>query len=166
MINLTQWIELINTRAFESTEYEWDCFGSNAQFASCYVVGKFECCAVFDRITLSCYQLEITDCKTHKTYTLTDPEYKDAYDAKVAECCDEKSTEIDLIELDDFLEKARAIIAGETYDTRILINLNFTDEEELLLLRAAHKMDVSLNRFVELALIDAIAEYDTSKYTD
>ena len=56
----------------------------------------------------------------------------------------------------DFLEKARAIIAGQDYDTRVQMQVDFTNEELLKYMTMAHEQDITLNQFIENALRDFI----------
>jgi predicted HicB family RNase H-like nuclease len=53
---------------------------------------------------------------------------------------------------EDFMTKARAIIANEEYDTRISVPVDFTDEEILRYAKLAHEQDITLNQFIEQAL--------------
>jgi hypothetical protein len=62
--------------------------------------------------------------------------------------------EVDYVDLDvddDFIQKALAIIAGEDYDTRVSVPVNFTDEELLKYMKMAHDRDMTFNAFVEEA---------------
>ena len=59
---------------------------------------------------------------------------------------------------DDWLEKARGIVAGVDYDTRIKVPVDFTDDELLKFLMLAHERDITFNQLVEEALQNAIDE--------
>jgi len=52
-----------------------------------------------------------------------------------------------------------AIIAGEDYDTRVQVPVDFTDEELLTYMKLAHERDITFNQLVEEALRAAIDEY-------
>ena len=64
--------------------------------------------------------------------------------------------------LDDWVEKATAIVKGEDYDARIVVPLNFSEEELFTLMKMAHEMDLSLNKFVEHILTLAIEQAKVS----
>jgi collagenase-like PrtC family protease len=59
----------------------------------------------------------------------------------------------------DFMQKALAIAAGEDYDTRVSVPLDFTDEELLKYMTMAHERDMTFNAFVEEALRAAIEDH-------
>jgi collagenase-like PrtC family protease len=65
----------------------------------------------------------------------------------------------DLETVEDFIAKARAIIAGEPYDTRIQVPVDFSDEELLTYMKLAHERDITFNQLVEEALREAIEKY-------
>jgi hypothetical protein len=52
-----------------------------------------------------------------------------------------------------------AIKAGEDYDTRVSIPIDFTDEELLKYMKLAHEQDVTFNEFIEQALRMAIEKH-------
>ena len=66
---------------------------------------------------------------------------------------------------DDFFQKALAIRAGEKYDTRVQIPVDFSDEELLQYMKLAHDRDVTFNQLVEEALRHAISEYEAGRLT-
>jgi hypothetical protein len=66
---------------------------------------------------------------------------------------------VDLDVVDDFIQKALAIKAGEDYDTRVSVPVDFTDEELLTYMKIAHENDMTFNQLVEEALRQAIAKY-------
>ena len=66
---------------------------------------------------------------------------------------------VDLDVVDDFIQKALAIKAGEPYDTRVLVPVDFTEEELLTYMKIAHERDITFNQLVEDALRETIAKY-------
>jgi len=52
-----------------------------------------------------------------------------------------------------------SIKAGEDYDTRVSVPINFTDEELLKYMKLAHERDITFNQLVEEALREAIEEH-------
>jgi collagenase-like PrtC family protease len=63
---------------------------------------------------------------------------------------------VDLEVDDDWLAKAVAVIAGEAYDTRISVPVDFSDEDLLRYMKLAHERDVTFNQLVETALREAM----------
>jgi hypothetical protein len=72
---------------------------------------------------------------------------------------------IDLDVDDDFFQKALAIRAGEDYDTRVLVPVDFSDEELLQYMKMAHERDMTFNDFVEEALRHALEEVNAGRLT-
>jgi aminoglycoside/choline kinase family phosphotransferase len=67
---------------------------------------------------------------------------------------------VDLETDDDFVQKFQAIVAGTEYDTRVQVPVDFTDEELLTYMKAAHELDISFNEFVVRAITQAIQAHD------
>jgi hypothetical protein len=77
--------------------------------------------------------------------------------------------DVDYVDLevdDDFMQKVLAIKAGEDYDTRVLVPVDFSDEELLKYMKAAHERDMTFNEFVTQAITEAIRvhEADTERF--
>jgi hypothetical protein len=67
--------------------------------------------------------------------------------------------DVDYVDLDvddDFFQKALSIRAGEDYDTRVQVAVDFSDEELLQYMKIAHERDITFNELVEDALRHAI----------
>jgi hypothetical protein len=76
--------------------------------------------------------------------------------------------DVDYVDLDvddDFFQKALAIKDGESYDTRVLVPVDFSDEELLQYMKIAHERDITFNELVEDALRHAIGEYEAGRLT-
>jgi predicted HicB family RNase H-like nuclease len=56
------------------------------------------------------------------------------------------------------LEKATAIANEEEYDDRIVVTLEMSDAERMMLMEMAHDADLSLNEFVEKILREDLRE--------
>ena len=63
---------------------------------------------------------------------------------------------VDLEQEQDWLDKARSIVADEDYDNRVSVPLDLSDEEMLRLMTMAHERDITLNQFVEEILWQVI----------
>lgn len=183
MLTLKDFMEVTNYRITEGSEYLWNCFGPNAYRLDSWNGDQdgHTISILFDNQTQTVYQVEALDYKRERAYRLTNPEFKTAFDN---ECKDrdvidtawerDDGTEVEYVDLDvdeDFLEKARAIVAGEDYDTRVQMQIEFTDEELLKYMKLAHERDMTFNDFVEEALRNLVEEvkmrdeYDFSNAT-
>ena len=166
MLTLKEWMEIVDYRITEGSDYGWNCFGPNAYRLDYWNQDQdgHSVIIVFDTRTHDVYEVSAYDYSRNRAYRLINPAFKEDYseEAKSRDVDENQAwDDVNYIDLDvdeDFLEKARAIVAGEDYDTRIQIPVEFTDEELLRYMKLAHERDITFNQLVEEALRHAIAE--------
>jgi hypothetical protein len=165
MITTKQWMELANFRITEGSDYGWSCFGYDAYSLDAWNGDNengWTLCITFGTKTHEVYQVEVHDYKNERAYRYTNPDHRDAFQketkARKAVHYDEFEgySITDLEVEDDWIEKATAIVAGEEYDTRVTIPIDFTDEELLQYMTMAHELDMTFNAFIEMALRNMI----------
>ena len=168
MITLKQWMEICNYRITEGSDYGWRCFGHNAYRLDSWNGDQegHTISIVFDTKTQVVYEVEAFDYKRERAYRMINPEFKAAFDAEVEDrnvldMAWEKDdgTPLKYIDIDveeDFLEKAYAICNDQEYDTRVQVQVEFTDEELLKYMKFAHERDITFNQLVEEAIKAAI----------
>ena len=164
---MQRWMELIEYRITEGSEFTWQCFGNDA-YRLDHWSGESQdspsFSITFDRGDQTVYQMEAHDYVNNRAYRWTAPSWQKAYNGEAEQRgvrSLEAWDEVDYVELDvldDFFEKAQAIYRGEDYDTRVSIPVDFTDEELLKYMTMAHERDMTFNQFVEEALRHAIEE--------
>jgi len=168
MITLKQFMETVDYRITEGSQYQWQCFGPNA-----YTLDSWNgeqdghtVSIIFDTRDQTVYQAMAYDYRRNRAYRMTNPDFKSEFDA---ECEDRDILDIaweddagnpvqyvDLEVVEDFMEKARAIVNDEDYDTRVQVPVEFSDEELLTYMKMAHERDMTFNEFVEMALREVI----------
>ena len=167
MITLKEFMELVDYRITEGSDFCWDCYGSNAYSLSYWNQDHngHSLCITFDTQTHEVYEVQACDYKYDRAYRLINPVYKGEYnneavsrDINPNEAWDDVNY-VDLDVDDDFIQKALSIIAGEDYDTRVSVPVDFSDEELLRYMKMAHDRDMTFNEFVEEALRSMIDEY-------
>lgn len=167
MITLKQWMEVVEYRVTEGSEYCWKCYGYDAYALDSWNGDNegHSFTVIFDTKTQVVYEVQAHDYKNNRAYRMINPEFVEA-NRKEAEQKNVSRTEawentsyVDLDLEEDFLEKAKAIVNGEDYDTRVRIPLDFTDEELLTYMTMAHERDMTFNAFIEEALRHAIDKY-------
>jgi hypothetical protein len=167
MINIKDFMELVEFKITEGSKYCWDCFGPNAYSLDSWNGSQegYSASIVFDTEDQTVYQVSVYDYRNNRAYRMINPTHApqhmmEATDRNVD--ADQAWDDVKYIELDvdeDFLDKARAIIAGEVdYDTRIQVPLDLSDEMLYNMMKLAHEQDVTLNQFVEQILQQAIKE--------
>ena len=173
MITLKDFMEVVDYRITEGSDYQWQCFGPNA-----YCLDSWNgdhnghtVSITFDTKTHEIYQVQAYDYSKQRAYRMINPDYVDTFESE----CEQREIQDIAWELDDgtpvkyvtidieedFIEKAKAIVQGNDYDTRVQVPVEFSDEELLKYMKMAHAMDITFNELVEKALREAI-EYETS----
>jgi len=169
MITLKEYFELVEYRITEGSDYGWKCYGLDAHMLSSWNglhdEGGWSTNIIFDTKDQTVYEVEICDYTNQRAYRIINPDYKDDYDLESktrGEFGNQAWDDVDYIDLDvddDFIQKALAIIAGEDYDTRVQVEVNFKDEELLEYMKIAHDRDITFNQLVEIALKEAIEQH-------
>lgn len=147
MLTLKEFMELVDYKITEGSDYFVNIPGMYMLSAWNGVQDGFSMDIAFvPSDNQRVYQVELHDYQNNRAYRLKDPALevdKNAWD------------DVDYIDLDvddDFIQKALAVKAGEEYDTRVQVQMDFSDDELLQYMKAAHDMDITFNQFVEQAL--------------
>lgn len=164
---LQQWMEACEYRITEGSEYQWQCYGDNAYCLDSWNGEQdgHSFSVIFDKQNQTVYELQAHDYAHNRAYRWINPDFKLEFDAENVDRgvdSDEAWDDLKYITLEvveDFFDKMSAIRAGEEYDTRVQVPIDFTDEEMLRYMLAAHERDMTFNQFVELALREAIAQH-------
>jgi hypothetical protein len=167
MITLKDFMETVNYRITEGSSYCWQCYGDNAYMLDSWNGEQdgHSLTIIFDTKTQEVYEVQAHDYAHARAYRLINPEYikkmkKEARKRDVNK--DEAWDDVNYTDLDvdeDWLEKARAIVAGEEYDSRVQVPLDLPNDVIFDLMKQAHEMDITLNQLVEIALKKAIERH-------
>ena len=167
MINLKQWMETVDYRITEGSNYGWSCYGPNAYSLDSWD-GDYDGCSfgiIFDTKTQTVYQVEAHDYEKKRSYRLVNPDYyqalRDEANSRGVEHLAWDNVPYTDLDVDqDWLTKARAIFLGEDYDDRVSITVEFSDEELLEFMKMAHDRDITFNQLIEQALTEAIKNHE------
>ena len=167
MISLKEWMEIVGYRITEGSDFQWGCFGYNAYSLDSWNGEQdgHSFTIIFDTKTQEVYEVQAHDYVHQRAYRLINPAYTDQYrnESKNRSVLENQAWDdveyIDLEVDDDWIQKALAIEAGEDYDTRVSVPVDFSDDELLKYMKLAHEKDMTFNQFVEEALRHAIEEY-------
>jgi hypothetical protein len=175
MITMKEWMELVDYKITEGGEYGWSCYGPNAytldSWNGVHGKGGYSFSIVFSTKTQKVYEVSMCDYTNDRAYRMINPKNQEkhrkeslARNVNLNEAWDDVDY-IDLDVVDDFIQKALAIRAGETYDTRVKVPVDFSDEELLQYMKMAHERDMTFNEFVEEALRYALDEVNAGRLT-
>ena len=152
MITLKEWMEVSNYRITEGSDY----YAYGGAYALSSWSGEqdgYSLEIIFDQKTQVVYEVQACDYKHNRAYRLINELHKE--ERRDDEAWDDTKW-VDLEADDDWIQKALAIVAGEEYDTRVSVPMDFSDEELLQYMKLAHDLDITFNQLVERALREAI----------
>jgi hypothetical protein len=169
MITIKEFMEIIDHRITEGSQYMWQCYGPNAYRLDSWSGDQdgHSVSIVFDTKTQVVYETSVYDYANDRAYRLINPDFKFGHDDEAAGrgvSSKQAWDEVDYIDLDvddDFIQKALAIVAGEDYDTRVDVPLRLDDDLLFELMKLAHEQDITLNQLVENILREVIAQHET-----
>ena len=157
MISLKEFMETVNYRITEGSDYGWQCYGHDAYMLDSWNGEQdgHSLTIIFDTKTQEVYEVQAHDYVNQRAYRLINSEYakKNKKEAKKRNVSREEAwDEVDYVDLEtdeDFLEKAQAIVNGTSYDTRVQVPLDLDNATMFQMMKMAHERDLTLNEFVE-----------------
>lgn len=95
----------------------------------------------------------VFDHKNKRAYFMQQPDYVCTATASAAV---ENYEQIELTVDSDFISKLTAILRGEDYDDRVVVEVDLSDDELLQICRLAHEADVTINNYISNILLNSI----------
>jgi len=175
MITMKEWMELVDYKITEGSEYGWGCYGPYSytldSWNGVHGTGGYSFSITFSTKSQKVYEVSMCDYTNDRAYRMINPKFQKKHE-KEAESrnvnLNEAWDDVDYVDLDvadDFIQKALAIRAGEAYDTRVSVPVDFSDEELLQYMKLAHERDITFNELVEEALRNALEEIEAGNLT-
>jgi hypothetical protein len=157
-------MELVGYRITEGSDYMWQCYGSNAYALDSWNGEQdgHSFTVIFDTKDQTVYEVQAHDYVHDRAYRMINEDFrkKNKKEAKKRDIDKDNAwDDVDYVDLDvddDFIQKCLAIRAGEDYDTRVSVPMEFSDQELLTYMKLAHEQDITFNQLVERALREAI----------
>ena len=166
-MNIEDFMKAVQYRITGGEPYCWTSFGPDARYLNAddddYGSGT-----VYDSRTQVIYAAEVHDHVLENSYRWINPAYAEAHDREAKERGVDISQAWDHVRFtnldseQDFLTKCRAIVAGESYDTRVSVPIELEDDELFQLMKLAHERDVTLNQLVERILTEVIQKHSVA----
>lgn len=165
---MEDFMKCVNYRVTEGSNFTWSCWGPNAYRLDSWDGSQdgHTITITFDTQDQVTYCLEAFDYARNRAYRWMAPTYRNVYLAEAQERNVDHAEaweDVDFVELEsleDFWEKANAIVAGEEYDTRVQIPINLPDESLFQMMKLAHERDITFNQLVEQVLREAIEKHE------
>ena len=164
MITLKEWMEIVDYRITEGSDYCWHCYGNDVHMLDSWNGEQdgFSFTVIFDTKTQVVYEVQAHDYVHDRAYRMINPDFQKKNKKEAKHRNIDKNNawdDVDYVDIevdDDFFQKCLAIKAGEDYDTRVSVPMDFSDEELLQYMKLAHEQDITFNQLVERALREAI----------
>jgi hypothetical protein len=164
MITLKEWMEIVDYRITEGSDYCWHCYGNDVHMLDSWNGEQdgHSFTVIFDTKTQVVYEVQAHDYVHNRAYRMINPDFqkKNKKEAKKRDIDKNNAwDDVDYVDIevdDDFFQKCLAIKAGEDYDTRVSVPMDFSDEELLQYMKLAHEQDITFNQLVERALREAL----------
>ena len=164
MITLKEWMEIVDYRITEGSNYCWHCYGNDVHMLDSWNGEQdgHSFTVIFDTKTQVVYEVQAHDYVHDRAYRMINPDFqkKNKKEAKKRDIDKNNAwDDVDYVDIevdDDFFQKCLAIKDGDDYDTRVSIPMDFSDEELLQYMKLAHDLDITFNQLVEQALREAI----------
>ena len=175
MITMKEWMELVDYKVTEGSDYDWDCYGPNSysldSWNGVHGKGGYSFSIVFSTKSQKVYEVTVCDYTNDRAYRMINPNNVEkhrketvAHDVNINDAWDG----VDFVDLevdDDFIQKCLAIKDGEDYDTRVLVPIDLPDDLLLQAALNAHKLNITLNAYINLALADLVKNVKSGEIT-
>lgn len=173
-ISVRDFMETVNYRITEGSDYGWQCYGPNAFCLDSWDGAQegHSISMVFDTLTQQVYEISAHDYNRDRAYRWINPDYKQSHDdealsreVQVGQAWDGVNY-VNLEVPDDILSKSLAMVQGQEYDTRVQVPVDLPQQDLFQLMMQAHEQDITLNMMVERILREQIRKeevnYDTN----
>ena len=175
MITMKEWMELVDFKITEGSDYGWSCYGPNSytldSWNGVHGAGGYSFSIVFSTKTQKVYEVTVCDYTNDRAYRMINPDYvkkhkKEAQARNVDlneawDCVNYIDLEVD----DDFIQKCLAIREGEDYSTDISVPLDLPDDLLMFAFKAAHEENITLNDWMNKMLREFINKVEAGEYT-
>jgi hypothetical protein len=175
MITIKEWMELVDYKITEGSDFGWNCYGPNSftldSWNRVHGDGGYSFSITFSTKSQKVYEVQVHDYTNNRAYRMINSKFKTKHDNEAFDRgidMDQAWDEVNYVDIevdDDFIQKCLAIKAGEKYDTRVQVPVDFSDEDLLQYMKMAHERDMTFNEFVEEALRHALAEVEAGRLT-
>jgi hypothetical protein len=172
---MKEWMELVDYKITEGSEYGWAGYGSNAYSLSSWngVHGKggYSFSIIFSTKSQKVYEVTVCDYTNNRAYRMINPKFVEKHrkEAKrhlvdMNEAWDDVNY-VDLEVDDDFIQKCLAIKAGEDYSTDVSVPLDLPDDLLMFAFKAAHAENMTFNDWMNQMLREFIDKVEKGQYT-
>ena len=166
MITLKEWMEIVDYKITEGSDFGWLCYGKDVHMLDSWNGEQdgHSFTVVFDTKTQTVYEVQAHDYVHNRAYRMINEDFQKKAKKEARKRDVNKNMawdDVDYVDIetdDDFIQKCLSIKAGEDYDTRVSVPLELEDDQMFELMKMAHEQDLTLNEMVEDILRRVIEE--------
>jgi hypothetical protein len=174
MITMKEWMELVDYKITEGSDFCWNCYGDDAYMLDSWNGEQdgHSFTVIFDTKTQVVYEVQAHDYVHQRAYRMVNDDFRKKLKKEARKRDIDKNTawdDVNYVDLevdDDFIQKCLSIKAGEDYDTRVSVPLELDDDMLFDLMKMAHEHDVTLNEMVEVVLRQVIDQHAGVEFID
>jgi hypothetical protein len=174
MITLKEWMELVDCKITEGSNYGWNCYGPYSHTLDSWngVHGKggYSFSITFSTKSQKVYEVSVCDYTNDRAYRMINPKFQEkhrkealARDVNLNEAWDG----VDYVDLevdDDFIQKCLAIKAGTEYSTDVSVPLDLPDDLLMFAFKAAHAENITFNDWMNKMLKSFVDKVSKGEY--
>ncbi len=174
MITMKEWMELVDYKITEGSDFCWNCYGNDAYMLDSWNGEQdgYSFTVIFDTKTQVVYEVQAHDYVHQRAYRMVNEDFRKKLKKEARKRDVDKNMawdDVNYVDLevdDDFIQKCLSIKAGEDYDTRVVVPLELDDDMLFNLMKMAHEHDVTLNQMVEVVLRQVIDQHAGVEFID
>ena len=171
MITLKEWMEIVDYKITEGSDFGWQCYGKDVHMLDSWNGEQdgHSFTVIFDTKTQVVYEVQAHDYVHNRAYRMINEDFQKKAKTEARKRDVNRNMawdDVDYVDIevdDDFIQKCLSIKAGEDYDTRVSVPLELEDDQMFELMKMAHEQDLTLNEFVEQLLRRVIEEESLRK---
>jgi hypothetical protein len=170
---MKEWMELVDYRITEGSDYCWSCYGNNAYSLDSWDGDQdgHSFTIIFDQKTQEVFEVQAHDYLRQRAYRMINPDYVEQHRAESNQRdvnLNEAWDDVDYVDLevdDDFIQKCLAIHAGEDYSTDITLPIDLPDDLLMFAFKAAHAENMTFNDWMNQMLRRFVDKVNAGEFT-
>ena len=174
MISMKEWMELVDYKITEGSDYGWSCYGPNSytldSWNRVHGPGGYSFSITFSTKSQKVYEVSVCDYTNDRAYRMINPKFQEKH-RKEAEhksvLANQAWDDVDYVDLevlDDFIQKCLAIKAGEDYSTDISVPIDLPDDLLMFAFKSAHEKNMTFNDWMNQVLRDFVDKVNEGSY--
>ena len=174
MISMKEWMELVDYKITEGSDYGWSCYGPYSytldSWNRVHGPGGYSFSITFSTKSQKVYEVSVCDYTNDRAYRMINPKFQEKH-RKEAEhksvLANQAWDDVDYVDLevlDDFIQKCLAIKAGEDYSTDISVPIDLPDDLLMFAFKSAHEKNMTFNDWMNQVLRDFVDKVNEGSY--